>query len=113
MTRNLHVKHAVRCLGARHDISALLADAAFLVRTAEDEGCPNVILETMACGRAVVATDDGDVPHLIDNGPSGYYESRRDETALANRIATLLKDRELCRRMGRGRSNQSRASIRD
>jgi glycosyltransferase involved in cell wall biosynthesis len=100
MTKSLHVGHMFRFLGARHDIPALLADADFLVHTAEDEGCPNVVLEAMACGRAVVATDAGDLPSLIDNDKTGFIVPRGDESALTNRIATLLNDRELCRRMG-------------
>jgi glycosyltransferase involved in cell wall biosynthesis len=80
------------------------------VHTAEDEGCPNVVLEAMACGRAVVATDAGDLPRLIDNEKTGFVVPRGDETALANRIAILLKDRELCRRMGEaGRMKAERA----
>jgi glycosyltransferase involved in cell wall biosynthesis len=110
MTRNLHVEHLFRFLGARHDISALLADAAFLVHTAEEEGCPNVIMEAMACGRAVVATDAGEIPHLIDNGKTGFLVPRGDEAALSSRMATLLKDPELCRRMGEaGRIKAERA----
>lgn len=100
MTKRLRVEHVFRFLGARHDIQALLGDAAFLAHSAEVEGCPNVVLEAMACGRAVVATDAGDIPHLIDDGKTGFVVPREDEAALANRIATLLKDRELCRRMG-------------
>ena len=113
MTKILRVEHMVRFLGARQDIPALLADAAFLVHTAEDEGCPNVVLEAMACGRAVVATDAGDVPHLIDDGKTGFAVPRGDETALANRIAILLKDRELCRRMGEAGRIKAERSIRD
>jgi L-malate glycosyltransferase len=110
MTRNLHVEHLVRFLGVRHDIPTLLADAAFLVHTAEDEGCPNVIMEAMACGRAAVATDAGDVSHLIDNNKTGFVVPREDETELASRMATLLKDPELCRRMGEaGRMKAERA----
>jgi len=100
MTKDLHVDHVVRFLGARRDIQTLLADAAFLVHTAEEEGCPNVILEAMACGRAVVATDAGDVPYLIDSGKTGFVVPREDDRALADRIATLQEDRELCRQMG-------------
>lgn len=100
MTRRLHVEHVIRFLGARHDIPALLVNAAFLVHTAEDEGCPNVILEAMACGRAIVATDAGEIPHLIDDGKTGFVVPRNDETALTSRIATLLADSELCSRMG-------------
>jgi glycosyltransferase involved in cell wall biosynthesis len=100
MTKDLRVDHMVRFLGARHDIPALLAKAAFLVHTAEDEGCPNVIMEAMACGRAIVATDAGDVPLLIDNGKTGFVVPRDDEAALGSQIATLLKDTDFCRRMG-------------
>lgn len=100
MVKTLHVEHQIRFLGARHDIPDLLAQAAFLVHTAEDEGCPNVIMEAMACGRAVVATDAGDIPYLVDEGTTGFVVPRADEAALVDRIATLLGDRELCRRMG-------------
>ena len=100
LARSLHVDRLVQFLGARHDIPDLLADAAFLVHTAENEGCPNVIMEAMACGRAVVATDAGDTPYHIDDGKTGFVVPREDEAALADRIAALLKDRELRRRMG-------------
>jgi glycosyltransferase involved in cell wall biosynthesis len=110
MTRSLHVDHLVRFLGARHDIPDLLVGAAFLVHTADSEGCPNVIMEAMACGRAVVATDAGDIPHLVDDGKTGFVVPREDETALAGRMTTLLENPELCRRMGdagRARAEQA------
>ncbi len=100
LARNFDVGHQFQFLGARNDIPDLLADAAFLVHTSEYEGCPNVIMEAMACGRAVVATDAGDTPYLIDDGKTGFVVPKEDGVALADRIAALLKDRELCRRMG-------------
>jgi glycosyltransferase involved in cell wall biosynthesis len=100
LARDLHVEYQIRFLGARHDIPDLFAGAAFLVHTAQDEGCPNVIMEAMACGRAVVATDAGDVSYLINDGKTGFVVPKEDEAALADRIATLIKERELCRRMG-------------
>lgn len=100
MARGLRIEHLYRFLGSQHDIPNLLAGAAFLVHTAENEGYPNVIMEAMACGRAVVATDAGDVPHLIVEGKTGFVVPRLDETVLANRIAMLLTDRALSCRMG-------------
>ncbi|HWF60707.1 MAG TPA: glycosyltransferase [Nitrospira sp.] len=100
MARELRVEQVFRFLGSRHDIADLLAGAAFLVHTSDVEGLPNVVLEAMACSRAVVATDAGDVSQLIDDGKTGFVVPRQDETALANRIATLLADPELSRRMG-------------
>jgi glycosyltransferase involved in cell wall biosynthesis len=100
MARSLHVDHLVRFLGARNDIPDLLAGAAFLVHTAESEGCPNVIMEAMACGRAVIATDAGDIPYLVDEGKTGFVVPREDETALTGRMEILLGDCELSCRMG-------------
>jgi glycosyltransferase involved in cell wall biosynthesis len=110
MARELRVEHVFRFLGNRHDIPSLLAGAAFLVHTGENEGCPNVIMEAMACGRAVVATDAGDVPYLISDGQTGFVVSQEDESALADRIAILLENRGLCGRMGdagRAKAEQS------
>lgn len=100
LASTLHVRHVFRFLGARHDIQELLAGAAFLVHTAEEEGCPNVVMEAMACGRAVVATDAGDVPYLIEHGKTGFIVPREDEAALTRNMTALLDDREWCRRMG-------------
>jgi glycosyltransferase involved in cell wall biosynthesis len=82
------------------DIPSLLADATLLVHTSDSEGCPNVVMEAMACGRAVVATDAGEVPLLVEDGKTGFVVRRGDEAMLVTRLATLFKDRDLCRRMG-------------
>ena len=100
LAKALHVEHMIRFVGPRHDIASLLADAAFLVHTSEVEGLPNVVLEAMACGRAVVATDAGDIPHLVVDGKTGFVVPRENEAAFADRIATLLENRELCQQMG-------------
>lgn len=100
MAKELHVDHVFQFLGNRLDIADLLAGAAFLVHTSDVEGLPNVVLEAMACGRAVVATDAGEIPYLIDDGGTGFVVSRGDEAVLADRMATLLADRELYCKMG-------------
>ncbi|MBS0153958.1 MAG: glycosyltransferase [Nitrospira sp.] len=100
MAKRLRVEHLFRFLGARQDLPTLLGGAAFLAHSAEVEGCPNVVLEAMACGRAVVATDAGDIPYLVENGKTGFVVPQWDETALADCIATLLKNRELRCQMG-------------
>ena len=100
IAKYLHVEHLFRFLGARSDIPDLLGQAAFLVHTAEDEGCPNVIMEAMSCGRAVIATDTGDIPILIEDGQTGFVVAGEDDLLLAERIATLFQDRRLCERMG-------------
>jgi glycosyltransferase involved in cell wall biosynthesis len=70
------------------------------VHTSDSEGCPNVVMEAMACGRAVVATDAGDVPTLVEDGKTGFVVPRGDEATLLARLVTLMTDHDLCRRMG-------------
>jgi glycosyltransferase involved in cell wall biosynthesis len=96
----LGVADCVEFMGHRDDIPGLLAHATFLVHTSDSEGCPNAVLEAMACGRAVVATDVGDTPSVVVHQKTGFVVRRGDDAALIEHMAILIADRELCRRMG-------------
>jgi glycosyltransferase involved in cell wall biosynthesis len=95
----LKISNCVELIGQRSDIPAILSDALLLAHTSQNEGCPNVVLEAMACGRPVVATDAGDIPSLVDNGETGYIVSRGSIDSLAERIGALIQNRGLCERM--------------
>lgn len=96
----LGVADCVLFLGHCNDIPGLLADSDFLVHASENEACPNVVMEAMACGRAVVATDVGDVRELVRNGATGFVVPAADDRIFADRLAALIADRELAERMG-------------
>jgi len=98
--RSLGLTDRFKFIGHTDDIPALLADARFLAHTSEIEGCPNVVMEAMACGRAVVAMDAGDIPSLVEEGRTGFVVHRGDESTLIERMVTLVIDRNLCRCMG-------------
>jgi glycosyltransferase involved in cell wall biosynthesis len=100
LARRLGVDGLIRFLGPRNDIPELLADSFFLLHTAEAEGCPNVVMEAMACGRAVVAMDAGDIPFLVEDRKTGFVIRPGDEETFGQRVMQLLSDEELCRRMG-------------
>ncbi|MCA9469928.1 MAG: glycosyltransferase family 4 protein [Nitrospira sp.] len=105
----LNLLDSVMLLGHRNDIPDLLAESCFLVHASDYEGCPNVILEAMACGRAVVATNVGDIPFLIDDGKSGFLVDKEDEIGFLEKMMVLLKDENLCRQMGNlGRAKAER-----
>jgi glycosyltransferase involved in cell wall biosynthesis len=97
---DLRVRHLIEFLGLRSDICELLGSCSFLVHTADEEGSPNVIMEAMACGRAVIATDVGDIPSLISDGITGFIVHRNDEQSLAKHMITLSKDPLTCAQMG-------------
>jgi glycosyltransferase involved in cell wall biosynthesis len=95
----LNINHYVEFMGQRNNIPALLSDALLLAHTSGSEGCPNVVMEAMACGRPVIATDTGDIPSLVDDGETGFIIEQDNIDALAQRIGVLLQNRSLCERM--------------
>ena len=65
------------------------------------EGLPNAIMEYMAAGLPVVATDVGGVSELVADGITGYLVRRRTPEAFADPIIRLLRDEILRTAMGR------------
>jgi phosphatidyl-myo-inositol dimannoside synthase len=65
------------------------------------EGLGMVYLEASACGLPVVAGDSGGAPDAVRDGETGFVVPGRDLAAIADRVATLLADRDLAGRMGR------------
>jgi glycosyltransferase involved in cell wall biosynthesis len=107
--RELGITDCLEFIGYTENIPCLLANATFLAHTSDSEGRPNVVMEAMACGRAVVATDAGDIPSLVADGKTGFVVPRGDEATLLARMVTLITDHDLCRRMGEaGRAKAER-----
>jgi glycosyltransferase involved in cell wall biosynthesis len=98
--QDIGISEYVEFVGATLDVPMLLEGSRFLVHTSDAEGSPNVVIEAMACGRAVVAMDVGDIPFLVEDGKTGFVVRRGDETAFAERVLRLLSDDDLCRRLG-------------
>jgi glycosyltransferase involved in cell wall biosynthesis len=92
--------NSVSLLGHSDNIPELFSEATILAHTSQSEGCPNAVIEAMACGRAVVATDAGDVPFLVEEGRTGFVVPRGDQETLVARLAALIGNRALCKSMG-------------
>jgi glycosyltransferase involved in cell wall biosynthesis len=76
--------------GCAFDEVALWMTAANLVTLPSYmEGCPNVVLEALACGRPVVATRVGGIPEILGEA-CGSLVPPRDSVALAAALATVL-----------------------
>ncbi len=91
----------VKLAGARSDISDLLHAADVFVLPSVREGFPVSLIEAMACGKAIVATDVGGIPDAITGGENGILVSPGDTLALAEAVEKLLTDKELAERLGR------------
>jgi glycosyltransferase involved in cell wall biosynthesis len=92
-------------VGLRAEIGDLLALADVCVLSSRAEGLGNVVLEYMAAGRPVVATDVGGVREAVIDGETGHLVAAGDDEAMAARIVSLLENPDGARRMGtRGRA---------
>jgi glycosyltransferase involved in cell wall biosynthesis len=96
----LEIADWVDLIGHCGDIPTLLAGATFVAHTAESEGCPNAVIEAMACGRAVVAMDAGDIRWLVDDGITGFVVASGDCAAFTERLVHLCTCSETVARMG-------------
>lgn len=82
----------VRFLGFRDDMPGVYAGLDVLVQPSLREGMPMTILEAMASGVPVVATDVGAAADVIQNGRTGMLVPARDVGAMTAAVSSLLKD---------------------
>lgn len=97
----LGISQQVIFLGQRLDIPDLLAAGDLLALSSHEEGFSNVILEAMASGLPVVATDVGGNREAVMDGITGWLVPPRDPVAMADRILDLLGDPERAGSLGR------------
>lgn len=90
----------VHFIGRCVDVPSLLSASYACALTSVAEGFSNSILEYMAAGKPVVATNVGGAPEVIVNGKSGYLVASDDDAALAARLTELLNDAENARLLG-------------
>ncbi len=87
--------------GFREDVARVLASLDIVVcPSLEPDPFPRAMLEAMAAGRAVVASDGGGIPEAIEDGVSGLLFPPGDAEALARALLTLFDDPGLVRRLG-------------
>jgi glycosyltransferase involved in cell wall biosynthesis len=92
-------------IGPCRKVPELLWVSDVCVLSSVSEGFPNVIVEYMAAGRAVVSTDVGGAGEAIVEGSTGFLVVPGDFEWMSDRIVRLLRDAPLRRMMGRvGRS---------
>jgi len=101
----------VKLLGAvpAEEVSALYALADVFLLPSYTEGFPRVLLEAMAFGRPVVATDAGGIRDILPEGQQPLVSDRRDPTALARNLIRLLADDDLAARLAAA----NRARVKD
>jgi glycosyltransferase involved in cell wall biosynthesis len=100
LVRELGLPDRVRLVGNQDQLVPWYAACDVTVLTSRREGTPNVLLESMACGVPVVATDVADNALVVPEGEAGFVVPYDDDRAMAERVLALLSDPEERRRMG-------------
>ena len=77
-------------LGRCDKLAELLTASDVCVLTSQSEGFSNSILEYMAAGRPVVATDVGGAREVVVEGETGYLVRSGDDATMAERVVSLL-----------------------
>jgi len=98
--RALRIDGQVRLLGAVADAERLMSRMDVFVLPSRMEGMSNALLEAMAAGRPVVATDVGANAEVMVDGVTGLVVPPARPDRLADAIITVLKDPERARSMG-------------
>jgi glycosyltransferase involved in cell wall biosynthesis len=87
--RNRSLRQRVTMLGLRNDVRTLLAATDAFLLTSVSEGIPVTVLEAMAAGVPVVATNVGGLPELVCDGTTGLLAPPGDASKLAEAILRL------------------------
>lgn len=97
----LGLSKSVAFLGFREDIPQIISGLSILVH-ASTSGEPfgQVIIEGMAAGKPVVATNGGGVPEIVLDKVTGLLVPMNDAAAMAGAVCRLLEDQQLADRMG-------------
>lgn len=98
-----HAEDYIHLMGASDALEKELRDAALFAFTSDWEGLPNALMEAMALGLPIVATDCpcGGPRTIMTNEVDGLLIPIKDQQALEDGINRLIEDTDLAERLGR------------
>lgn len=86
--------------GTVSDVAPLYRTSDVFLITSDREGTPNVILEAMASGLPIVATNVGGIPDIVQQGTTGYLADPDDEAGLIEALNRLIRKPALRAQIG-------------
>ncbi|MDO8368157.1 MAG: glycosyltransferase [Saprospiraceae bacterium] len=88
-------------VGEAGNISEFFSDCHVFIHTAEIEGCPNVTMEAMACGKPILTTNCGDTSLLVRHGVNGYVAGVNNLMELEQYAMEMFSDEVKLKEMGK------------
>ena len=100
LAAELGIQQHVLFLGARVPVAPYLTNSAIGCLSSDSEGFSNALIEYMAAGLPVVATNVGGAAEAVEDGATGFLVPAGDDVVMSQRLLELIDNRELRQRMG-------------
>lgn len=100
LSAQLQIQDKVNFLGFRRDIPEIVSQFDIFVLCSLSEGTSITLLEAMAAGKPIVATNVGGTPVLVKDGEGGFLFVPGDVAMFAGHIMKLVTDHQLRVKMG-------------
>lgn len=102
LTKKLKLEKFVQFLGRvpREETAPYYQEASLFVLPSLNEGMSNAMLEALASGLPILATETGGTEELVENGINGFVIKMKNPKDLAEKIELILKNEELRIKMG-------------
>jgi glycosyltransferase involved in cell wall biosynthesis len=107
--RSLGLQNRVVFAGLRHDVPDIMAGVDVLAFSSEREGLSMAMLEAMATGVPIVATEVGGTPELIESGVTGILVPPAEPRSLADGLLAVLQSPVLAEAIRRAARERVRA----
>lgn len=99
LARELGIGDRTHFTGWWEDVPSALADLDVVVLSSRNEGTPVALIEALAAGRPVVATDVGGVRYVVQDGETGWLCRAGDATGLAELLQRAIAEPEVAMRL--------------
>ncbi|KPJ69453.1 hypothetical protein AMJ44_03800 [candidate division WOR-1 bacterium DG_54_3] len=96
----LGIQKNVLFLGWRNDVAKIISIYDIFVLPSLNEGMGKVLVEAMALGRSIVASNVGGIPDLVSHGKNGFLVPPKNPREIARYIQILLEHKEKREEMG-------------
>ena len=102
LSRDLGIKDKIEFLGRipKDETAPYYREASVFVLPSLNEGMSNAMLEALATGLPILATDTGGSRELVENGENGFIVKMKDAGDIAKKIEALILDPRLRESMG-------------
>jgi glycosyltransferase involved in cell wall biosynthesis len=96
MVKDLAIRNVTFMQPAAHDVIPEIMNCADVFALSSfQEGLPTVVLEALACGKPVVATDVGDVRKVVKDGETGYLVKDRNVQEFVKGLIKVIDNVEI------------------